>query len=273
MMRERSLGNSCTQLYRKLVEQHHLAWMQRGIDYMSVCEAFAARQPDLVVPEIPQQPERPKPRWLTSVNLCDAMSRVEDVKAKLTSTFSSVLKLDSTKKLTKKLAGESAQTAQWVTDVVNKHGQVLTCVLTTAESAGLEEMGRGLVCWYRELTSTRRRCSTWLDQQLAGFSADGRIFRCAWTSGTDASFRQRRHRGQPPAVRRFHVATVSLHLRVGFGRYRQAVPSQSRRGELRRVCGTASTDPQGTGTPLSSSDSQHRGHHRPHQPAAREPQR
>ena len=34
MMRERSLGNSCTQLYRKLVEQHRLTWMQRGIEYV-----------------------------------------------------------------------------------------------------------------------------------------------------------------------------------------------------------------------------------------------
>ena len=41
-MRERSLGNSCTQLYRKLVEQHRLTWMQRGIEYMSVYKPFAA---------------------------------------------------------------------------------------------------------------------------------------------------------------------------------------------------------------------------------------
>lgn len=51
-------------------------------------------------------------------------SRIEDVKAKLTSTFGSVFKVDSTKKLSKKLAGEAARTAQWVTDVGNEYGQV-----------------------------------------------------------------------------------------------------------------------------------------------------
>jgi len=68
-----------------------------------------------------------------SVYVRDVMSRVEDVKAKLTSTFGSVLKLNSTKKLARKLAGEAARTAQWVTDVGDEHGQVPTCVLTTAE--------------------------------------------------------------------------------------------------------------------------------------------
>jgi len=122
MMRERSLGNSCTQLYRKLVEQHRMTWMQRVIEYVSVYEPFAARQPGLVVPEIPPPPEIPLPRWLMFVYLRDVMSRVQDVKAKLTSTFGSVLKVDSTKKLAKKLAGNAARIVQWVTDVGNEHG-------------------------------------------------------------------------------------------------------------------------------------------------------
>jgi len=150
MMRERSLGNSCTQLYRKIAEQHHLNWLQRGIDYMSVCEPFKARQPDLVIPELPSQPEVPQPRWLMSVYLRDVMSRADDVKDKLTSTFGSILKVDSTKKLAKKLAGDVFRSAQWVTDVGNEYGQVLTCVLTTAEGTGLEAMGCGLVRRYKE---------------------------------------------------------------------------------------------------------------------------
>jgi len=49
--------------------------------------AVCCSQPGLVIPEIPPQPEIPLPRWLMSVYLPDVMSHVEDVKAKLTSTF------------------------------------------------------------------------------------------------------------------------------------------------------------------------------------------
>ena len=175
MMRERSLGNSCSQLYRKLVEQHRLTWLQRGIEYTSVYEPFAARQPGVVVPEIPPQPDVLLPRWLRSVYLRDVMSRIDDVKAKLTSTFGRVLKVESTKKLTRKLAGAAARTAQWVTVVGNEHGQVLTCVLTTAEGAGLDEMGRGLVRRYREAHVDPPKV-LYVDSDCCGPAA-GRIFR------------------------------------------------------------------------------------------------
>jgi len=175
MMRERSLGNSCTQLYRKLAEQHRLTWMQRGIEYMSVYEPFAAHQPGLVVPEIPPQPEIPLPHWLMSIYLPDVMSHVEDVKAKLTSTIGSVLKVDSTKELAKNLAGDAARTVQWVTDVGNEHGQVLTCVLTTAEGARLQQMGSGLVRRYTEAHVYPPKVLH-VDRDCCGPAA-GRIFR------------------------------------------------------------------------------------------------
>lgn len=75
---------------------------------------------------------------------------VDDVKAKLTSTFGSILKMDSTKKVTRKLAGKAKDTAQWATDIGNEYGQVLTCMLTTAEGADIQEMASGLIRRYSE---------------------------------------------------------------------------------------------------------------------------
>jgi len=84
-----------------------------------------------------------------AVYLRDVMDHVVDVKASLTSTFGSILNLDSTKKLTRKLAGAAACSAQWATDVGNEYGQVLQCVLTTSEGGGLQ-MARGLVRRYQD---------------------------------------------------------------------------------------------------------------------------
>ncbi|XP_035990887.1 uncharacterized protein LOC118562569 [Fundulus heteroclitus] len=58
--------------------------------------------------------------------------------------------MDSTKKVTKKLAGAAANTAGWCTNVGNEHGQVLVSVLTAAEGHGLWPMAAGLMRRYRE---------------------------------------------------------------------------------------------------------------------------
>jgi len=147
LMRERSLGNSVTQLCNKLRKQHSERWLVHGIQYMTACQPFA-KQHQFVPP--PPQPTLPGPRWLMSVYLRDVLHRIDDVKAKLTSTFGTILKMDSTKKITRKLAGRAAKTAQWATDVGNEFGQVLTCVLTTAEGSGIQDMARGLVHRYSQ---------------------------------------------------------------------------------------------------------------------------
>ncbi|XP_014038307.1 uncharacterized protein [Salmo salar] len=56
---------------------------------------------------------------------------------------------DSTKKVTKKLAGTAADTAAWVTNIGNEHGQVLVSVLTAGEGDGLLPMVAGLMERYR----------------------------------------------------------------------------------------------------------------------------
>lgn len=51
--------------------------------------------------------------------------------------------------MTKKLAGTAADTAAWVTNVGNEHGQVLVSVLTAGEGEGLLPMAAGLMERYR----------------------------------------------------------------------------------------------------------------------------
>lgn len=95
------MGNSVTQLYKKLQEQHSEAWMQRVLQYLTACEPFArstvVRPPAL--PEPPLLPALPKPKWLLAVYARDVLGRLHEVKAKITSVFGSVLKMDSTKKV------------------------------------------------------------------------------------------------------------------------------------------------------------------------------
>ncbi|KAL0165246.1 hypothetical protein M9458_040999 [Cirrhinus mrigala] len=141
---ERTLGNSVTQLYKKLMEQHSEAWTQRVLQYLTACEPFT--RSSLVQPPVfaepPLLPALPKPK--------DVLGRLHEVKAKITSVLGCVLKMDSTKKVTKKLAGAAAGTAAWCTNVGNEHGQVLVSVLTAAEGHGLDPMAAGLMKRYRD---------------------------------------------------------------------------------------------------------------------------
>ncbi|XP_055065387.2 uncharacterized protein [Misgurnus anguillicaudatus] len=58
--------------------------------------------------------------------------------------------MDSTKKITKKLAGTARGTGNWLTSVGNEFGQVLISVLTAQEGAGLDMMINGLVKRYQQ---------------------------------------------------------------------------------------------------------------------------
>ena len=81
-----------------------------------------------------------------SVCARDILSRLPQLLATCTAIFGSVLKIDSTKKVCKKLQGTAAGSASWCTNVGNERGEVLVSVLT--ESEGLEAlrpMATGLI--------------------------------------------------------------------------------------------------------------------------------
>ena len=105
--------------------------------------------------------------WLINVYIRDALMRLDETRARVTSIFGDIFKMDPTKKvdscvihhsvschrvtqITKKLAGGAAGTAAWVTNVGNEYGQVLMSVLTAAEGDGLVDMAAGLMRRYRE---------------------------------------------------------------------------------------------------------------------------
>ena len=84
--------------------------------------------------------------WLMSVYARDILSRLPQLLATCTAIFGSVLKIDSTKKVCKKLQGTTAGSASWCTNVGNERGEVLVSVLTESEGLeGLRPMATGII--------------------------------------------------------------------------------------------------------------------------------
>ncbi|XP_072293385.1 uncharacterized protein [Eucyclogobius newberryi] len=152
LLRQRGLGNSPTRLLKLLKEGHSEEWLDRVSHYTEECLHFQS-QPGLI-PIIFQDPPEPAVvpscKWLLSVYSQDILTRLDDFRARITSIYGSILKMDSTKKITKKLSGAARGTAAWVTSVGNEHGQILISVHTAQEGAGLDMMVAGLIRRYRQ---------------------------------------------------------------------------------------------------------------------------
>lgn len=144
MLRQRGLGNSVARLRQNLVELHGEENLKRTAHYLSDCQTFStAQKREQVTRTIFNPPRISSCQWLTSVYCQEVLSILEEVKAAITSVYGRVLKVDSTKKVAKKLQGSAAETAAWATNVGNEHGQVLMSVLTAGEGAGLDSHVRG----------------------------------------------------------------------------------------------------------------------------------
>jgi len=155
LLRQRGLGNSSSQVQKKLEEQHSEIWLQKVVQFLTDCQSFRKGiTAGLVMPVSFEHPPAmlpvPKHRWLMQVYAQDVLQRLDEVKASITSLFGRVLKMDSTKKVARKLAGHSAGTATWVTNVGNEHGQVIMSVLTASEGFGLAQMVAGIIKRYRD---------------------------------------------------------------------------------------------------------------------------
>ena len=71
--------------------------------------------------------------------------------ATATSSHGSILKIDSTKKVCKKLQEVDANAASWTTNIGNERWEILMSVLTSSESvAALKPMATGLMHRYEE---------------------------------------------------------------------------------------------------------------------------
>jgi hypothetical protein len=99
-MRERGLGNSVTQLQHQLTEQHTEKWQQQVLQYLTCWEPFLAKGMLTATPPAPMSRLAvPRPPWFLNVFVRDVLQRLEELKAKSTSVFGKILKMDSTKKV------------------------------------------------------------------------------------------------------------------------------------------------------------------------------
>ncbi|XP_039514864.1 uncharacterized protein LOC120469743 isoform X3 [Pimephales promelas] len=152
-LKPRTSGNSSSYLQSAIAEAHSEEWARQTIRYLSDCERhmkMATFIPSAAV-YLPPPPFRPLPlaQWFETVHSNDILSHVDEMKGVITSTYGRILKMDSTKKITKKLAGRIGDSAAWMSNIGNEFGQVLNCVLTTGEGAGLEELCQGIVTRYK----------------------------------------------------------------------------------------------------------------------------
>lgn len=104
LLRQRTLGNSATLLHKQLTEQHSEAWHQKVLHYLTDCQGFAKANASKLVtaPAFADPPTLqpvPKPAWLLTVYCNEVLQRLPEVKAAITSTFGTILKMDSTKKV------------------------------------------------------------------------------------------------------------------------------------------------------------------------------
>uniref|UniRef100_A0AAV2J8G0 DUF6729 domain-containing protein n=2 Tax=Knipowitschia caucasica TaxID=637954 RepID=A0AAV2J8G0_KNICA len=154
-LKPRTSGNSSSYFQAAIEEVHSEEWARQAIRYLSDYESH--KNMATFVPSAaaypPPLPFRPLPlaQWFETVHSNDILSHLEEMKGVITSTYGRILKMDSTKKVTKKLAGGIGGSAAWMTNIGNEFGQVLNSVLTTGEGAGLEELCQGIVTRYKNV--------------------------------------------------------------------------------------------------------------------------
>ncbi|CAL8307696.1 unnamed protein product [Arctogadus glacialis] len=100
MLKERTLGNGVSRLRASLVEQHSRDWMQHSISYLSVLRKLrrpgAAQKDDVSLRTLLKVPGL---TWIGRVYVLEAVTRLDETKARLTSIFGDILMSDSTKTL------------------------------------------------------------------------------------------------------------------------------------------------------------------------------
>ena len=85
----------------------------------------------------------PTAAWFLAAYVRDVYSRINQL------FYGTILKIDSTKKVTKNLQGLAASTASWATNVGNERGEIVHSMLTSSESAvSLKKMANGLLLRY-----------------------------------------------------------------------------------------------------------------------------
>ncbi|KAK1875450.1 Sarcoplasmic/endoplasmic reticulum calcium ATPase 2, partial [Dissostichus eleginoides] len=92
LMRQRGLGNSSSQIQRKLQERHAEVWMQKTVQYLQDCKGIASAVTSGLILPMPFDPASamppvPKHRWLMQVYAQDVLQRLDEIKATITSQY------------------------------------------------------------------------------------------------------------------------------------------------------------------------------------------
>ena len=156
LLHSRTIGNSPTALQHNLQKVHSEEWLRRQMCYLSECARHRKGLQALILPvpdyqEAAPFPRLPQAKWFLSVYVRDVWSRLPSLLAAATSVYGSILKIDSTKKVCKKLQGSAAYTANWTTNVGNERGEIVHSVLTSSEGIpSLLKLADGLVERYNK---------------------------------------------------------------------------------------------------------------------------
>lgn len=129
LLRQRGLGNSSSAVMKQVREQHgesYLNNLQMHLshyrDFKTSAErGFFAR---IQFSEPPPAAAVPRHRWLMKVYQIDVLNRVDYIKAHMTSQCGTVLKMDSIKKITNKLAGRFFEKKIYVNELYIVAGKV-----------------------------------------------------------------------------------------------------------------------------------------------------
>ena len=196
LLHSRTLGNSPTALCITMKSRARSGCMHRQLDYLGCCLRYQKGMKALN----PPIPDYPKPtrfppfltaKWFLAAYVQEVWSRMDGLLAAATSTYGSILKIDSTK-ICKKLQGAAANTASWATNVGNERGEVLQSVLTSSERVpALQHMLMDSWIGMKGTTNRLQLSSTLIvivatvmAHQSFRCSSTSGISVCNWTSGT-----------------------------------------------------------------------------------------
>jgi hypothetical protein len=95
------MGNGPVRIIGQLRENHSEEWLKRVVRYTSECVTFLDNPGlhPLHFQEPPPLAPVPSYKWLLTVYSQDILNRLDHIKASITSTYGSILKMDSTKKV------------------------------------------------------------------------------------------------------------------------------------------------------------------------------
>ncbi|XP_041941359.1 uncharacterized protein LOC121704885 [Alosa sapidissima] len=156
LLRDRTEGNTMAKVWRQVRENHMEEHNRRRDLYTTLLMALV--RPGSIVSALGHGEFRPPPpprelpceRLLRHAFLLAEANNVQDYRSQILSTFGTVLKMDSTKKVVKKLSGEGKGSAEWFTSIGNELSQIVSFVLTCEESVEkLEPMCRGVMERFR----------------------------------------------------------------------------------------------------------------------------